>query len=58
MMMRKQRDTGRVDTQCVVGSYRIPFATRADYLRWHDAIRSAVGFEKEIHQERDQTTPK
>ncbi|MGE0108624.1 MAG: ParB/Srx family N-terminal domain-containing protein [Bdellovibrionales bacterium] len=34
------------DTQCVVGSYRIPIP-RADYLRWHDAIRSAVGFEKE-----------
>lgn len=34
------------DTQCVVGSYRIPIP-RADYLRWHDAIRSAVGFEKD-----------
>lgn len=34
------------DTQCVVGSYRIP-VSRADYMRWHDAIRSAVGFEKD-----------
>ena len=34
------------DTQCVVGPYRIP-VPRADYLRWHDSIRSAVGFEKE-----------
>jgi len=34
------------DTQCVVGPYHIP-VPRADYLRWHDSIRSAVGFEKE-----------
>jgi len=34
------------DTQCVIGPYRFPIP-RADYLRWHDAIREAVGFEKE-----------
>lgn len=33
------------DTQCVIGSYRIPIS-REDYLRWHDSIREAVGFEK------------
>lgn len=34
------------DTQCVVGSYRLPIS-RDDYLRWHDSIREAVGFEKD-----------
>ncbi|NCC03486.1 MAG: hypothetical protein EOM37_05485 [Proteobacteria bacterium] len=34
------------DTQCVIGSYRLP-VSRDDYLRWHDSIREAVGFEKD-----------
>ncbi len=34
------------DTICVVGSYRI-LIDRDDYLKWHDAIREKVGFEKD-----------
>lgn len=38
--------TEEADTVCVVGSYRIPIA-RDEYMRWHDAIREKVGFEKD-----------
>lgn len=39
-------DVEEADTNCVIGSYRIPIQ-REDYMRWHDSIRAAVGFDKD-----------
>lgn len=47
----KEQKVEEADTNCVVGPYRIQI-DRADFLRWHDEIRGAVGFDKEsIHNE-------
>lgn len=39
----EEDNSEEADTTCVIGPYRMVIA-REDYMRWHDALRAAVGF--------------